>query len=195
GQEVSSKALRERLSQRLPDYMLPSVFVELERLPLTANGKLDRKALPEPSAERDGEGEGGAAATVIEELVAGVFAEVLGVSEVGVEENFFELGGHSLLATQVISRVREVLAVEVGLRVLFEQPTVRGLAAAVQQQQQQGISLAATPIERVNREDELALSFAQQRLWFIHQLEPESAAYNIPLAVRLSGELNQAALE
>src|SRR5581483_12413434 len=107
--------------------------------------------------------------------------------EVGVEANFFELGGHSLLATQVVSRLREVLAVEVPLRVLFEQPTVRGLAAVVQQQQT-GASVVAPPIERVNREDELALSFAQQRLWFIHQLEPESAAYNIPLAVRLSGE-------
>src|SRR5581483_8765731 len=97
-------------------------------------------------------------------------------------------------ATQVVSRLREVLAVEVPLRALFEQPTVRGLAAAVQQRQQTGAGVVAPPIERVRREGELALSFAQQRLWFIHQLEPESAAYNIPLAVRLTGALDLEAL-
>ncbi|HKQ06310.1 MAG TPA: amino acid adenylation domain-containing protein, partial [Blastocatellia bacterium] len=195
GAEVSGKQLREGLSRRLPEYMVPSVFVKLAELPLTANGKLDRKALPAPAAELPGEGEAAPAENVIEELVGGIFSEVLGQREVSVEANFFELGGHSLLATQVISRLREVLGVEVALRVVFEQPTVRGLAAAVQQQQRQGKSVAATPIERVSREGELPLSFAQQRLWFIHQLEPESAAYNIPMAVRLSGELNLAALE
>ncbi|HKQ07722.1 MAG TPA: condensation domain-containing protein, partial [Blastocatellia bacterium] len=196
GAEVSGKQLREGLSRRLPEYMVPAVFVKLGELPLTANGKLDRKALPAPMAERDGEGEAAAAENVIEELVGGIFSEVLGQAEVSVEANFFELGGHSLLATQVISRLREVLGVEVPLRVLFEEPTVRGLAAAVQQQQQQGGSrLPAGPIERVSRESELPLSFAQQRLWFIHQLEPASAAYNVPRAVRLTGELKIGAFE
>ncbi|HKQ09015.1 MAG TPA: condensation domain-containing protein, partial [Blastocatellia bacterium] len=195
GAEVSGKQLREGLSRRLPEYMVPTVFVMLGELPLTANGKLDRKALPAPMAEPQSSTEAGAPQTVNEELVAGIFSEVLGQREVSVEANFFELGGHSLLATQVVSRVREVLGVEVPLRVVFEEPTVRGLAAAVQQQQRQGKSVAAPPIERVSREGELPLSFAQQRLWFIHQLEPASAAYNVPHAVRLSGELKVGALE
>src|SRR5438128_5193518 len=195
GQEVSGKQLREGLSQRLPEYMVPSAFVMLPQLPLTANGKLDRKALPAPTAELQRQSEQAGPQTVIEELVAGIFAEVLRLSEVSVEANFFELGGHSLLATQVVSRVREVLAVEVALRVLFEQPTVRGLAAGVQQQQQGGAGVSGPAIERVSREGELALSFAQQRLWFIHQLDAESAAYNIPLAVRPSGAQDVAALE
>ncbi|HKQ08713.1 MAG TPA: condensation domain-containing protein, partial [Blastocatellia bacterium] len=195
GRKIEREEMRRHLKERLPEYMVPTAYVELEELPLTANGKLDRKALPAPAAEIPGEGEAGAAENVIEELVGGIFSEVLGQAEVSVEANFFELGGHSLLATQVVSRVREVLGVEVPLRVVFEQPTVRGLAAAVQQQQRQGMSVAATPIERASRERELPLSFAQQRLWFIHQLEPASAAYNIPMAVRLTGELNVAAFE
>ena len=170
GEPVSGKELKKHISERLPEYMVPSLFVHMEKLPLTPNGKLDRKALPSPTVD-ESQREKTEAGSPVEEIISGIWSEVLRVPEVGVEENFFELGGHSLLATQVISRIREVLEVEVPLRAVFEQPTVRGLAEAVQDQQS-GLTAVAPPIERASREADLPLSFAQQRLWFIHQLEP-----------------------
>ncbi len=185
--------LREFLKDRLPDYMIPSAFVFLDKLPLTVNGKVDRKALPAPEAvEIPSESAG--PRTPVEEILSGIFAEVLKVEQIGVEDNFFELGGHSLLATQVVSRIREVLGVEVALRTLFEAPTVAGLAEEVERERGEGRGVDAPAIEAVSREREMPLSYAQQRLWFIQELEPESAAYNIPLGVRLQGEMNQTAL-
>jgi amino acid adenylation domain-containing protein len=184
--------LQSYLRERLPEYMTPGVWVRMERMPLTANGKLDRKALPPPSVKAAKESE--EPRTAVEEIVAGVWAEVLKRERVGVDENFFELGGHSLLATQVVSRVREAFNVEVALREIFERPTVRGLAEAVERERGAGRMIEAPPIRPVEREGELPLSFAQQRLWFIQQLEPESGAYNIPTAVRLRGALDLAAL-
>ena len=192
-QELSSREMREHLVRKLPDYMIPAAYVTMRELPLTANGKLDRKALPAPSAIEVSKGEEGPR-TPIEEIVAGIWAEVLKVGAVGAGDNFFELGGHSLLATQVVSRVREVLGVEVALRVLFESPTVAGMAEAVERERRAGHRADAPPIVIVSREQELGLSFAQQRLWFIHRLEPDNAAYNIPMAVRLGGRLNITAL-
>jgi acyl carrier protein len=188
---------REYLRERLPEYMIPSAFVLLDALPLTPNGKLDRKALPEP-----GPALGGAAyaapRTDTEEVLAGIWSEVLGASRVGVTDDFFALGGHSLLATQVASRVREVFGVEVPLRRLFEYPTVEGLAAEVERargEQPEGRRLPPlVPVERQAGEG-LPVSFAQQRLWFLHQLQPRGAAYNVPAAVRLTGRLNIPALE
>jgi len=193
GSVPTSNELREYLQRKLPNQMVPTVFVRLEELPLTPNGKLDRKALPAPEApERVEESEG--PRTAIEEIVAGIWREVLRLERVGMEQNFFELGGHSLLATQVISRVRDALDVEMPLRVLFESPTVGRLAEVAERERQAGRRVEAPPIVRVSRDQELPLSFAQQRLWFMQQLEPESAAYNIPEAVRLLGELEINAL-
>ncbi len=194
GEGAPSEAeLRRYLRGRLPDYMVPAAFMELSELPLTPNGKLDRKALPEPAT---GEGAEKAARhrTPVEEILSGIFAEILRREKVGVEDNFFELGGHSLLATQVISRVREILQTELPLRALFESPTVAGLAEAVERERSAGRRIDAPAIEVVSRERVLPLSYAQQRLWFIQQLEPESAAYNIPSAVRLIGSINLALL-
>src|SRR5436853_1274539 len=185
--------LQTHLRHKLPEYMVPMRLMMLEQMPLTANGKLDRRRLPEPEVAAAVEQEA-ARQTAIEEIISGIWAEVLKVEGVSRQQNFFELGGHSLLATQVISRVREVLAVEVGLRELFEQPTVEGLSEAVERQRQAGAVVTAPAIRRVQRGAETALADAQQRLWFIHQLEPNSAAYNIPHAVRLVGELDIAAL-
>src|SRR5581483_9471138 len=190
--QVSSQELREYLRERLPEYMVPGVFVELAEMPLTANGKLDRRALPRPQLEPADSAYVGPR-TAVEEIVGGIIAEVLRLERVGVEDNFFELGGHSLLATQVVSRMRKLLGVEVPLRSLFTNPTVAALAREAEQRQRGGAS-AAEAIERVGREQELPLSYAQQRLWFIDQLEPGSAAYNIPSAVRLRGRLDEAAL-
>ncbi|MEW5928457.1 MAG: amino acid adenylation domain-containing protein, partial [Gemmatimonadota bacterium] len=182
--------LRARLAERLPDYMVPSAFVALERLPLNANGKLDRRALPAPERES---AQHVAPRTAAEEVLAGIWAEVLGTDRVGVEEDFFGLGGHSLLATQVVSRVRQAFGVELPLRALFEAPTVAGLAGRVEEMR--GTGAAPTPpIERVPRDGPLPLSFAQQRLWLVDRLEPGNAAYNIPFALRLRGRPDVPAL-
>ncbi|MEU8530895.1 amino acid adenylation domain-containing protein, partial [Streptomyces sp. NPDC048629] len=182
--------LREFLSGRLPEFMVPSVFVELAGLPLTANGKLDRSALPAPQVgQTSGEGFVAPSGTT-EELLAGIWAGVLGVDRVGVTDGFFELGGHSLLATRVISRIREVLGVELAMSVLFDHPTVRGLAAAIAEASGT-VAPAMTPADRTQP---LPLSFAQQRLWFLDQLEPGSTEYNLPMPIRLDGALDKAAL-
>ncbi len=187
--------LRRHLAARLPEYMLPSAFVLLERLPRLPNGKLDRRALPEPEAAGAGDGEKHVAPrTPVEEALAGLWAELLGVEHVGVEDNFFELGGHSLLVTRVVSRIREMFRVELSLRTLFDSPTVAALAVCVEAAQRAGLGLPEAPITRVEREGELPLSFAQQRLWFLHQLEPDSYAYNLVSAVRLRGLLDVDAL-
>jgi amino acid adenylation domain-containing protein len=190
------RSMRDFLKARLPEYMVPSTFVFLDSLPLTPNGKIDRQALPAPSSARPELVETFAAAgTPTEEVLAGLWTELLGVEQVGIHDNFFDLGGHSLLATQVISRVRELFHVEIALRQLFETPTVAELAQNIEiALLKETKELAAPVIDRVPREEFLPLSYAQQRLWFIHQLDPASVAYNIPLAVRLTGRLDIAAL-
>src|ERR1041385_4672952 len=170
--------------------MIPAVFVNVPELPLTANGKLDRKALvalTDDAVNSAEEYEG--PRTAIEELLAGIYGEVLELAAVSRNESFFDLGGHSLLATQVISRVRELFQVELPLGSLFERATVAGLAEAVAEALGTGAGVAVAGIERADRSEHLPLSYAQQRLWFLEQLEPGSNTYNVPVAVRLSGAL------
>ncbi|HEY0725594.1 MAG TPA: condensation domain-containing protein, partial [Pyrinomonadaceae bacterium] len=188
--------LRAQLREQLPEYMVPSVFMELEKLPLTASGKVDRRALPTPGQERaDGGMAYVAPRTIVEEVLVGLWEDVLGVKPVGVYDNFFELGGHSLLATQLMSRVRQSFAVEVALRSLFDGPTIAELGEKVEQERgnERGGSRAA--VTRVSRTERLPLSYAQQRLWFLDQMAPGSAIYNVPLALRVSGELAVEVLE
>ncbi len=192
-QQISSQELREYLRERLPDYMVPGAILRLEAMPLTANGKIDRGALPKPEMSGAGREYVGAR-TAVEEIVSGIWAEVLRVERVGITDNFFELGGHSLLATQVVSRVRKVFGVEVALRSLFTDATVAAMASEVEQQQSSGEGAAIAEIARVGHDEEHLLSYAQARLWFIDQMEPGSAAYNIPSAVRLMGKLDEQAL-
>ena len=189
GDKVKPDELREHLRARLPEYMVPSAFIQMEQLPLTANGKIDRRALPKADASVDATAYVGPR-NAVEEILCGIWAASLRIEQVGIGENFFELGGHSLLATQVISRIRDLLDVDVPLRALFENPTVAGLAEAVERERRAGRRAEAPPIVAVSRSRELPLSFAQQRLWFIQQLEPDSAAYNVLRAVRLRGELD-----
>ena len=191
GAEVTGAALRERLSSRLPEYMVPGAFVLLEQLPLSSSGKLDRGRLPAP--EHAGAGADRAPRTATEEVLAGIWAEVLEVERVGADDDFFHLGGHSLLAMQVVSRVRHALGVEVPLRTLFEASTVAALAARVAALRGEG-GAAAPPIVRVPREGALPASFAQQRLWVVDRLEPGSAAYNMAAALRMRGALDVDAL-
>ncbi len=195
-QEQSWRSMREFLKERLPEYMAPSAFVFLDALPLTPNGKIDRQALPAPASARPDLVETFAPpSTPTEEVLAGLWHELLDVEQVGIHDNFFDLGGHSLLATQVISRVREIFHVEIALRQLFETPTVADLAQSIEiALLKETEELVAPFIERVPRAEFLPVSYAQQRLWFIHQLDPNSPAYNIPLAVRLKGRLDVAAL-
>jgi amino acid adenylation domain-containing protein len=190
---VEGDALRAHLRQSLPEYMVPSAFVVLDRLPLTANGKVDRRALPAPELASADE-RYVAPRTPAEEVLAGIWAEVLRVERVGVEESFFELGGHSLLATRVVSRIREVFAVELPLRALFEGPTVAEMAGRVEEIRRAGLP-ALPPVVPTDRTPPPPLSFAQERLWFLDRLEPGSTFYNIPVAWRLGGALDQAALE
>ncbi|HEX8695423.1 MAG TPA: non-ribosomal peptide synthase/polyketide synthase, partial [Longimicrobium sp.] len=193
GEKPDPAALRKHLSARLPDYMVPGAFVALEALPLTPSGKVDRRALPAPE-RAEAERAYVAPRTAAEEVLAGIWSVVLGVERVGVEDNFFELGGHSLVATRVVSRVRQAFGVELPLRAVFEAQTVGALAGRVEELQRGGAGVAAPPIVPVPRDGELPLSFAQQRLWFLDRLEPGSAAYNVPVALRLAGELDAAAL-
>ena len=189
----SASELRGFLKDKLPEHMVPAVFVLLEAFPLTANGKVDRHALPTPDGQRPELDEAFVAGrTPTEELLAEIWAQVLGVERVGIYDNFFQLGGHSLLATQVVSRIRQAFRVEMPLRRLFEAPTVAGLAETIDADR--GAGLQAPPIVRIPRDGELPLSFAQQRLWFMDQLEPGGSVYNFPAAVRLKGPLDVAAL-
>ncbi len=191
---VQTVAVAEGLEQELPDYMMPSAYVELEELPRTISGKVDRRALPAVGAEGSG-AEYVAARTAVEELLVQSWERLLGRERIGIDDNFFRLGGHSLLATQVMSRVRETFGVEVGLRVLFERPTVRGLGEIIEEKLRGAEELEAPAVTRVSRDGDLVLSFAQQRLWFLDQLEPGSSFYHIPAAVRLRGTLDLTALE
>ncbi|MBM2607529.1 non-ribosomal peptide synthetase, partial [Pseudomonas sp. BIS1] len=191
--ETRQPALRERirtaLRASLPDYMVPSHLLFLERMPLSPNGKLDRRALPKPDAglmQRHHM----APASALEKDVAAIWGELLGVERVGLTDNFFELGGHSLLATRLVSRIRQDLGIEVSLKSLFEQPVLQGFVESLGEKPAE-----VPPITPVTREQPLPLSYAQERQWFLWQLEPESAAYHIPAALRLRGGLDVVALQ
>jgi acyl carrier protein len=188
--------LRDFLKQELPEYMSPAAYVALAALPLTENGKLDRQALPAPEASSESERGYVAPRTQVEQRLAEIWSQVLGVDQVGVHSDFFDLGGHSLLATQVISRARSAFQVELPLRALFEHTTISGLGRKVEQAIEIGRGAQAPPLVRAPRDGRrLPLSFAQQRLWFIEQWEPGAATYNITGAVRLQGTLDLDALE
>jgi amino acid adenylation domain-containing protein/non-ribosomal peptide synthase protein (TIGR01720 family) len=188
--------LRSFLKTHLPDYMLPSIFVTIERIPVSATGKIDRKALVVPDdLQMKSTEEFIAPRTPTEEMVANIFSEVLDIKLVGAADNFFELGGHSLIATQVISRIRDHLNIELPLRDLFQTPTVEKLAETIEKALLQKDGVEPLPIVVVPRVQDLPLSFAQQRLWFLDQLEPESSMYNIPMAFRLRGPLDISSFE
>ena len=192
---TGSDHLREYLAGRLPPAMLPSAFVELEELPRTLNGKIDRKALPTLDLVRAERKNDAGTLTPIEEILAGIWSEVLRLPGVSREGNFFNLGGHSLLADQVIHRIRDTFKIELPVRSIFESPTVAQLAALIQAELSEGNLSTASPIEPVPRDGKLPLSFAQQRLWFQEELARGTSTFHIDLGMRLDGPLNRAALE
>ncbi|MHA7223649.1 amino acid adenylation domain-containing protein [Arthrobacter sp. RHLT1-20] len=186
GNELDTSELRQRARRQLPDYMVPTAVQQIPFIPLTANGKLDTRALPSPSQE--------ASATeprsVRERIVAEAFKEVLGLEAVGLEDDFFELGGHSLLATRLVALLRDRTGVAPALRTVFEQATVAALAETIELG-----AVNARPLKPVERPDVIPLSFAQRRLWFLNRFDPESGAYNIPMVLDLKGALDVRALE
>ncbi|MBS0263261.1 MAG: amino acid adenylation domain-containing protein, partial [Planctomycetes bacterium] len=190
--------LREFLETQLPDYMVPATCVALDHIPLTSNGKIDRRALPAPDTARpDLQAAFVAPRTRFEDLLAQIWCEVLGLDRVGVQDNFFQLGGHSLRAMTMVSRLRHELQIEVPISDVFEYPTIAVLAERIERlgnasADEGGVS---PPLLQVSRDTPLPLSFAQERLWFIDQFEPGSPLYNIPWLWRLEGDLQIAALE
>ena len=200
GPPVSSDTLRIFLRERLPEHLIPTLFVWLDALPLTANGKVDRRALAAP-----GEAGGAPAGEIVpprtatEAVLVDIWKDVLGVERIGTADNFFDLGGHSLLATRVMSRVRSIFRADLPLRVLFTSPTVVGLAETLDRALRADARGDLPPIQARLKpaldDQPIPLSFAQERLWFLDQLEPGSATYNIPAALRLTGPLDVAALE
>ncbi|OCR00390.1 hypothetical protein BCD67_12815 [Oscillatoriales cyanobacterium USR001] len=188
--------IRTYLEEQLPDYMVPSAIVMLDTLPLTPNGKVDRKALPAPDQNQlDLKEAYVPPRTPIEQVLAAMWAEVLGVERVGIYDNFFQLGGHSLLAIQLIGRVREAFQVEIALFALFEAPTVAGLAQTIESLKMGAEGLQIPPVERVSRSGNLPASFPQQMMWSRFQLSPQSPQLNIPVTVHFKGALNVEALE
>jgi amino acid adenylation domain-containing protein/non-ribosomal peptide synthase protein (TIGR01720 family) len=186
-----SDVLRTWLKARLPEYMLPAGFMVLDKLPLTPNGKIDRKALPAPDLAI--QAEQSAPQTETERLLCNIWSQVLGISVTSHMTHFFEAGGHSLLATQLVSRLRESFGIEMPLRVIFEHPSLQKQAEWLDNKQRGSEELP--PILPLAEGEPLVLSFAQQRLWFLAQLEGESATYNMHTALHISGQLNETALQ
>ncbi|HEU4457453.1 MAG TPA: amino acid adenylation domain-containing protein [Longimicrobium sp.] len=192
-ERVAPAELRAFLKARLPEYMVPTAFVAMDRLPLTHNGKVDRRALPAPEARSGGAG-AAPPRTPAEEVLAGIWAEVLEGSTPGIHDDFFVLGGHSLRATRLMSRIRAAFGVDLPLRAVFEAPTVAGQAARVEAALREGSGGAPPPLLPVPRAGGLPLSFAQRRLWFLDRLAGGTSDYNLPVALRLEGPLDAGAL-
>ncbi len=190
---VDVEALRAFVERRLPTYMVPPVIVALDALPLTPNGKIDRRALA-ALAVAGAPADADAPRTPVEEVLAGIWADVFERERVGIHERFADLGGHSLLAIQIIARARDAFGAEVPLRAIFEAPTVAGLAERIEAAVREGEGPAAPPLIRAPRGGALPLSFAQERLWFLDQLAPGSTTYNVPMSLRLAGRLDAPAL-
>jgi amino acid adenylation domain-containing protein len=191
--KLDREALHEYLAQHLPEYMIPAAVVALAKLPLTANGKVDRQALPVPEQAAGSRGYV-APRTPTEQMVAQIWADVLRLEKVGIHDDFFRVGGHSLSATQVVSRLLPAFHIELPLRTLFETRTVAKLAETIDRAGREGQGLLPPPLSRVSREGPLALSFGQQRLWVLDQIFPGNPLYNISRVWRFKGPLNVDAL-
>jgi non-ribosomal peptide synthetase component F/acyl carrier protein len=196
GSAPSVNELRGFVQQKLPEYMVPSAFMFLDFLPITPNGKLDRKALPAPDHSRPELDDSFVAPTTpAEEILANIWAEVLKIDKVGIHDNFFHLGGHSLLATQVISRIRDIFKLELPLRSLFEAPTIAGIAERIDSTREGIPQIRAIPILSESTGKEYPASFSQERFWFLEQFHPNNPAYKVTYTFQLIGPLNIAALE
>lgn len=194
GGSLTDTLLQQHARRQLPEYMVPAAFVVLDELPLTPNGKVDKKALPLPGTIINTE-ESRVPLSPVEEIVAGIWAQLLGIPEVRRDDNFFELGGHSLLVAQMALRVRQMFHCDLPLRTIFELPTLADFASHVESASNQAKRAQQMPLTRISRDSELPMTSAQERLWFLHQFTGSSSAYNIAGAIRLKGDLNRDALK
>ncbi|MFD2679426.1 amino acid adenylation domain-containing protein [Bacillus seohaeanensis] len=192
-ESISKREIKTDLSKKLPNYMIPSVFIEMDKFPLTSNGKIDRAKLPAPKKQDLGLGEYVSPRNDLEETLASIWEDVLDIEKIGIYDHFFELGGHSLLATQVISRIFKKLKKRITIQELFESPTIAKLAKHLLECEQ--INDSDLIVKKQKSDGRSPLSLAQKRLWFLHQLEPENVAYNIPFAYQITGPLNYEHLE
>lgn len=195
GEDIDIDRLRDYARTQLPDYMVPSAFVPMAKVPLNANGKIDRQQLPAPQERTASGKEERAPRTSTEEVVEAIWADVLRRDEIGIDEDFFEIGGHSLLATQIASRLRAQFQIAAPVRMIFEAPTIARMARRVDEERRKEQGLVPPPLTSVPRDRRLPLSFAQERLWVLDSLEPGSPLYNIPRAMRMRGPLNTGALK
>lgn len=198
GNTLNVSEIKQSLSGRLPEYMIPYAFVFLPKLPVTSNGKIDRRALPAPDINeimKELKSNYAPPRTAVEEVIAAIWSDILKIQKVGINDNFFELGGHSLLATQVISRIKSTFKLEIPLRSIFENPTVSRLSHIVEAEEMNKKGLWNAAILPAPPEENVPLSFSQQRLWFLDQLEPGNTFYNIPETYKIKGRLNIAILE
>ncbi len=195
GRELIAEDLRAFLRERLPEHMVPSLFAPLEALPLTPAGKLDRASLPDPSrAAVNVAATYTAPRNETESLLAAIWQNTLHAERIGVFDNFFDLGGHSLLATQVVARIRNAFGVDFPLRLLFPKPFIAAIAEQVEDLRRKGAGLAAPPLTRQTRPERTPVSFAQLRLWLIHDLAPESSVYHVPFLLEIDGPLQPRAM-
>lgn len=191
GESLTVSELREHLLIELPDYMIPACFIQLEKIPLTPNGKVDRDALPEPAQGRKINGaEYVAPINETDQKMAWIWQEILGIPQVGREDDFFECGGNSILATQCIARIREVFHVDISLRKIFERPSLKALSKEVTECKQEIVS-----IKKALKTMDIPLSFAQERLWFLQKLDSRSLAYFVPRVIRINGKLDPHLME
>ncbi len=195
-EQIPASELRRYLQEKLPDYMVPSAFVTLEAMQRTSSGKVDRKALPVPERVPPGlKGMHSAPRTPMEEILAGIWSETLGLERIGIHDNFFELGGHSLKATRLISRVRKVFEADIPLRCLFNSPTVAGLAEHIQSALGREMPAPAPALAGMAGEGSLTLSYGQERLWFLDRWDPGNTVYNVPIIIRIRGGLDYRVLQ
>jgi len=192
-QAVSGADLRNYAAEKLPDYMVPAYIIEISEIPLTASGKVDRKTLSKIENIIEQRPQRRGPRNVVEEVVSGIWSEVLGLEAIGMNDNFFDIGGHSLLATQTVSRMREAFSVDLDLKAFFDRPTIEALSDMIELQRRAVKCPQAPAIKPMARDGDFPLSFAQQRLWFIDQFESGGVAYLLPVALRMEGELNIAA--
>ena len=196
GEQPTARALRTALAESLPDYMIPGTYVFLESFPLTPNGKVDRNALPAPTPGRpELDEEYVAPRNEGETRLAELWAEVLRIEKIGIHDNFFELGGDFLKVAQIATRVRDAFGVDMPLRLLFEKPSVAGLLPAIEELPPAAEGLEELPITEVRRGDMIPPSFAQQRVWFLHQVNPQNLAYNFQATIRFQGTFDFDVLE
>ena len=189
GSTVNHEFIRGKLSKTLPGYMVPSIFVSLDRIPKTPSGKTDRRSLPEPDfSELHTEHQG--PRNQIEEVLVNIWEAILGRKGIGVFDNFFETGGHSLSATQLVSRIRDTFEIELPLKEIFSNPSVSALAVVIKNLKVSGDFTQLPPLVSQQRTEEIPLSFSQQRLWFLDQLSPGNLFYNIPIVLHLKGSIN-----